>query len=333
MVLSYLRECVLTFNSAQVATTWANIKLRFPNATVQASSLDDFGRAVSSVKESLPVITSEIGQSWSYGAPAAAFKMAGFRELRRATLQAIADGRLSADDPSLLAYQRRIMKAPEHNFGLSIGQYLPQARQQGNWTNAEFESLRSSPGYAFVESGWFESRSFLWPVQRWLPSATAPPSSQWSAFEVELRERLAALVPAPPQVAGFTPIASGTFSVGPLKVTLRSTDGAITSLVDSRLSQARDWASSSHPMAALTYQTFSMDDFNEFNQQYNPFCGSPCGDFSKGGMATAKPVAGVYSPTMSQLYSRVDAGSTTFLAQLHFADELHTKYGAPGVTW
>lgn len=69
------------------------------------------------MRSSLPVITSEIGQSWSYGAPADPLKMAAFRAIRRTRNAAVEAGALAATDPDLLAYERRLwVGGPEHNW-------------------------------------------------------------------------------------------------------------------------------------------------------------------------------------------------------------------------
>merc|ERR1711937_670101 len=70
---------------------WAKLQAKFPEATIQASSMDDFYKEV--VKKgdlaSLPVVTGEIGDSWLYGAPADPIKVATFRETRRALEEAV----------------------------------------------------------------------------------------------------------------------------------------------------------------------------------------------------------------------------------------------------
>ncbi len=54
-------------------------------------------------------------------------------------------GALQAQNPYLLAYLRRLLKGPpEHNWGLSVGQFLPELRTvSGNWSNELFAAARA----------------------------------------------------------------------------------------------------------------------------------------------------------------------------------------------
>ena len=115
----------------QVETYWAEIQQRFPSANLVASTLDAFTRHVmaSSHLSRLPILTHDIGDSWLYEAAADPIKLSVFREARRITRAAIRAGHLSSTNPMLMRYSRRLLKGPpEHNWGLSIGQYLPQMR-------------------------------------------------------------------------------------------------------------------------------------------------------------------------------------------------------------
>ncbi len=76
-----------------------------------------------------------------YGAPADPFKMAAFREIRRTMVGAYDSGELVKGEAEATAYERRLLLVPEHNFGLSVGQYLPDLRQDnGNWSNPQVGS-------------------------------------------------------------------------------------------------------------------------------------------------------------------------------------------------
>jgi hypothetical protein len=93
----------------EVLAFWSLNRARFPNAKIVVSSIDAFTEAIAPLASTLPVITSEIGQSWNYGAPAAANKLAVFRESLRQRNAAVASGSLSASDPSLMAWERRLL--------------------------------------------------------------------------------------------------------------------------------------------------------------------------------------------------------------------------------
>ena len=222
----------------------ASLHAAWPGASVALSSLDAFAAAVlaSPAAASLPTLSSEVGDSWTYGAPADPAKLGRYRETRRAIADALAAGAFPAEDPQLTAFERRIaIGGPEHNWGLSIGQYLPGARTAGGtWSNAGFHAVRGRADYAFVEAGWAEKRAFLDPLP---PPAPTP---AWSEFLANLTARVDALLPrGPPDVSpssGFVRIANPAAPTvcGKVTVAFDPADGSIISLVNT--SNGYNWA-------------------------------------------------------------------------------------------
>lgn len=302
---------------AVVESWWAATQARFPNATIVLSSLDDFTRAVLPLADRIPQVTGEIGQSWSYGAPADPNKVANVRALRRVRNAGVQEGWLDALDADLLAFERRLLiGGPEHNAGLCFGCFLGPARTAaGNWSNAQFHELRYRPDYAFIESGNLEKRNFTVP----LPSSPTP-SAGWLRYLAEADAALAALTPAAPDLSGFTQVqpasafgACGRFSAARFS----PADGSLSSLVDG--ATGHDWVAPGAPvgLGAFAYRTYTEADFDRWNKEYNPGCGPPCGDFAKQGMDTANPVNKTWLPTLTSLWQRADAAQPcSFLAEL-----------------
>lgn len=130
----------------QVIENWAVFRTKYPNAQIVSSSLDDFALFVLNASTSLhlPVITSEIGDSWLYGAPAHPQKLAAYR-------QRIAQGAVGNDSFAL----HMLKGPPEHNWGLSVGQYAGTILgTDGNWSNALFWANRNQSVYAALEAEW-----------------------------------------------------------------------------------------------------------------------------------------------------------------------------------
>ena len=252
--------------------------------------------------------------------------MAGYRQLRRAIVAATtgSGAQLSPSDPDLLAFQRRInIAGPEHNWGLSIGDYLPGARSpKGNWSNADFERVRNRSDYALIESGWAEKRSFLTPLP---PIGT--PSAGWTAFTDALPAQMAQIEPSVPDLSGFTVVSdpSAAQSCGNFNIAFDPSDGSVWRLTDTL--SGHDWALPG--FLKFTYATHDEEAFNVFNMEYNPGCGPPCGDFAKGGMSSASPESREWSTSLRALYLRRGAAnnSCTFVAQLSLEPETTVKYG------
>jgi hypothetical protein len=59
------------------------VRQEYPKASVFSSTFDAFMEAVEPVKDQLPVVTREVGDTWMYGAPSDPLKMAQFRLVSR----------------------------------------------------------------------------------------------------------------------------------------------------------------------------------------------------------------------------------------------------------
>lgn len=311
----------------EVIDFWNSTQMRYPNAKLLLSSLDDFALAILPIAETLPQVTGEIGQSWSYGAPADPAKLAAFRAARRVRNDAVREGWLDALDPDLYNYERRLwVGGPEHNFGLCFGCFLPDGRRPFNWTNAEFHALRfADPRYVFIESGNLEKRNFTLPLP---PTSSSSPGflRYLDALLVEADDLIAKM----PDLSEYISVdASQSFqSCGRFSsITFNSTDGSISSLVDGLTSF--QWVQSgSLGLASFHYRTYTEEDFNVFNREYNPGCGPPCGDFAKSGMDSANPESKSWYPALKSLYQKQNAPSgCQFVASIELPDETVTKYG------
>jgi len=314
---------------SEVVNFWNATQLRYPNAQLLLSSLDDFALAILPIAETLPQVTGEIGQSWSYGAPADPGKLAAFRAARRVRNNAVSEGWLDALDPDLYNYERRLwVGGPEHNFGLCFGCYLPGGRStNGNWSNDEFHPLRFADSrYVFIESGNLEKRNFTVPLP---PSSSSSPGFlRYLDALVDEADALIAKVPDLSDYVIVDPSKSfencGRFS----SITFNSTDGSISSLVDGLTSF--QWVESgSQGLSSFHYRTYTEDDFNTFNREYNPGCGPPCGDFAKQGMDSANPESKSWFPTLDTLYQKQNGASNgcEFIASITLPQETVIKYG------
>jgi len=332
-------------SASSVASNYASAKAQFPGAKVYNSSFEFFVESVFASTpgaSSLPIITSEIGDSWLYGSPATPDKLAIFRESRRVVNEALAGllpGQtepLLEDDPNLIAFQRRIMVGgPEHNGGCSIGGYLPSCRgKNGDWNNSAFHNnLATRIDYMFVQGSYDEKLNFtsepLEPI--------APVSSAWLSFLQAREARIASLSPSVPDVSTneWTPLSnvSALQSCGRLQISINSTDGSISSLIDS--ASGHEWVGGTN-FAGFVYRTYDENDFSIFNAEYNPGCGTPCENFSKDGMDSALPESREWYPSVVGVYKKNNANpqsSCSLLVHLLMPIETVIKYGGSQDMW
>jgi hypothetical protein len=138
----------------QVAEVWRDLRRELPGADIRASTLDAFGDALWERRESFPVVTAEIGDSWIHGAASDPAKLARFRALQRLY------DRFAEDlTPARLSFGRDLALVAEHTWGVDIKSYLRDATA---WDRPAFEAMRKSDyRFRFVERSWAEQRAYL----------------------------------------------------------------------------------------------------------------------------------------------------------------------------
>lgn len=136
---------------AQAVEAHRDLRHALPEgAVIRASTLDAFGAEMWARRESFPVVTQEIGDSWIHGAGTDPAKMARFRALRR-----VHDA--AASEPP--AFGRALAMVAEHTWGVDIKSWL---RDETAWDRADFDRLRTSdPRFAYAEASWAEQRAYL----------------------------------------------------------------------------------------------------------------------------------------------------------------------------
>ena len=68
------------------------LRVQFPNAELQASRLEDFFEAALSIKDALPVLTNEIGDTWIQGVASDPRKCAEYRAVSRVMRNCLLSG-------------------------------------------------------------------------------------------------------------------------------------------------------------------------------------------------------------------------------------------------
>ncbi|MGN0885627.1 MAG: hypothetical protein ACI4RT_01390 [Candidatus Spyradenecus sp.] len=83
----------------QAKEVYADLRKRYPNAQAISTTLDTLGEELAKHREELPVITSEIGDTWIYGYASEPARMARFRALMRKYAEWIAEGNCAKAAP------------------------------------------------------------------------------------------------------------------------------------------------------------------------------------------------------------------------------------------
>src|SRR5690606_22226084 len=124
-----------------------------PGAEITASTLDAFGALMWDRRDTFPVVTEEIGDSWIHGAASDPIKLAQFRALQR-----LYDGFAENLTPERHAFGRGLTMVAEHTWGVDIKTYL---RDVGAWDRDDFERARADDyRFQYAEQSWQEQRDY-----------------------------------------------------------------------------------------------------------------------------------------------------------------------------
>jgi len=228
---------------------------QFPNAEIRASNLSEMANALEPHRDKLPVVTEEIGDTWIYGCASDPLKVTRFREISRLRDQWIASGELHAGDETDLQLLRHVLLEAEHTWGTDTKTWL----DFDNYVPAELAKMLDAKNYKIVEFSWQEKRRDLLDGVATLPvSLRSEAESLMRASTPAAEEEIAGKpIPHPPA----TPIETPHFI---LRFDPRL--GAITQLRNK--TTGREWASEKNPLALLTYQTLSQEDYRRFIASY-----------------------------------------------------------------
>lgn len=137
----------------EVHRIFASLRERYPSARIVAASLNDVAAALEPMRAGLPVVTSEIGDTWIYGYGSAPLRMARFRELGRLYDGWIRQGRLAPDSDAAIDFAVRLGMIAEHTWGADVKTHLR------NWDKYDFDSFtaaRTQPEFRFMKESWRE---------------------------------------------------------------------------------------------------------------------------------------------------------------------------------
>lgn len=285
----------------------------FPAAEVVASTLDAFANAVAPMQPSLPVVTAEIGDSWIHGVGSDPLTVARFRELCRLRREWLRRPSVDVDGDDFRDFSTHLLLVAEHTWGLAQSRFL---RDYDTYDAETFRAARTTPAYQRIEQSWRDHRAYV-------DDAVASLSPE---LQTDANSRLAGCVPIRPQ-----PLTdSGPTIHDPgLRVAIAPDTGTICELTSTR--DEHSWATPSRPLAALTYQTFSAEDYERFWREYirsHPWSDSWAReDFTKPGIERAGAVSKVWSPIVRRISRDADAGK--ILIESTFPPECSARFGAP----
>ena len=237
----------------EVQQTYSSLAAQFPNAQIVSTSLTEIANAVEPYRNSLPIVTSEIGDTWIHGVASDPLKLARYREVARLRQEWLAQKEFAAGDATDLALLQHVLLEVEHTWGTDTKTWL----DFDHYTPSDLATMLDTKNYKVVQFSWQEKRQDLFDGIAALPSPLRE-TAQDAVRNLEAK---------PPRLGHAKSVAAGSdIETRHFVVRLDPNSGALHRLYNKK--SKRDWASNEHPLALFSYQTLSQDDYAQFFASY-----------------------------------------------------------------
>lgn len=330
-------------SAEEVEAEFNRIRSLYPNASVEASTLDAYAESLLKAEDLLPVIEEEIGDTWIHGIASDPWKVCRYRALIGLKDQWEAEGKFTPKTRGYDAFMMNLMLIAEHTWGLDYKKYLADFK---NWTKEDFQKAREADAttlefltnrnaqmlhvldidfkryrggvftgsYRQYESSHAEQRDYLRKAVDQLPKE----------LKEEAEAALSACEPKKEEFTGRTAGVGEILSVGGWKVAVDGS-GALKKLEK----DGKDWAKDG-AIGRLGYETFNalncVQNYYRYNRAfYENGCWSE-GDFSKPGLEFVEDLENRYYEFGVR---RILATEDRLFIDLAGDGEAAEKYGCP----
>lgn len=133
-----------------------NLKTRYPESNIFPSSFEKYISKLIPIKNNLPVINTEIGDTWIHGLSTDPKKIAEFRLISR-YLEKNSD-KINKSSQIYKKIRLLLLKIPEHTWGLDQKIYLSD---DNNWNNKKFRSNLNNTNFKNIINSWLEQREYI----------------------------------------------------------------------------------------------------------------------------------------------------------------------------
>ena len=312
----------------EIVQEYDKMRRKFPGAVLRASTLDDYALKLRKVRDSLPVVNAELGDTWIHGAGSDPKKIAQYRQLMRLRRRWLAEANPPYPE-AIKAFSRYLIMVPEHTWGLDEKTYLADTT---TYSQAGLQAARQTlPNFKKFEESWQEQRAYL---------KQAVAALDGTPLAGEALGVLAGIEPRRPDLAGFKSIEDFTkaFDTPHFQFGFDRQTGAITRLVEKE--SGRDWASAKNRLGLFSYETFSSQDYRRFWDQYIINKDDPnttwwaIQDFTKPGIEQeAAPEHIRWEAELVKGYWNENPDGPEFLLELALPGAAFEKFGGPKEIW
>lgn len=254
-----------------VKNIFDDLREKYPNAEVVSTSLNHVAGIIESNKASLPVLTSEIGDTWIYGFGSSPVRIARYRALSRLYSKWLKEGRLDMNSTVAVNFALRLGMIAEHTWGMDTKTHLQ------NWDKYDvdaFNAARNDPAFRLNEESWRELDANVDKAVAVLPEDLRAEANK----ELENIGKAAHL-----QFGGQGRQVADITSSGALPVSVNGIDMNI---------------------GTLAYQAYSSEDFDDFQDRYLRYrYGWAISDLGKPGLDKSKAKSAAVTPVVKNAMS------------------------------
>ena len=137
----------------QVKEIFNGLHQRYPDAQIITTSLNDVAEVLLAMSDKLPVVTSEIGDTWIFGYASSPLAMSRYRELMRLYTRWLQNGKLDKNSDTAINYAVTLGLFAEHTWGVD---HLVHLRNWDKYKQDVFTASRNLPEFRLSEKSWEE---------------------------------------------------------------------------------------------------------------------------------------------------------------------------------
>eukprot|EP01084_Bolivina_argentea_P176231 305008_1 len=314
----------------------------FTNANVYISTLNNYINNLLSrqdIIDKLPVITSEISDTWQYGGAADAKKLQKFRIATNLRRQYLNENKVSLESDNFNNFSRFLSKNGEHTFGAGVHRWNQSIN---DWNNSQLNAAIKNNNADITEflDSWYEMRMFG------IDYALDALKISTDKNEINLYNDIMKQYNAIDNVVGpndlnnenkWKKIAnkSEVFSINNLyNIQFNALSGALNNIYDIRLNinYINDTIGSEYGYGLFYYTTRTEQDFAAWvkKYQYTPQnCSTAIGFCKNGLQQNANPIHMNLKANLVSLYQNME-NQNLFIEELNmgqYQNELKEKYG------
>lgn len=296
----------------EITQIFVDLKRRFPNAEVIATSLTVVANEVARHAYVLPVVSQEVGDTWIHGIASDPLKVARYRAISRLRQQWIDKSIFAVGDATDVGLLRHLLLEVEHTWGTDTKTWL----DFDHYVPKDLRAMLDTHNYKVVEFSWQEKRQELFSGIDTLPPA----------LKTEALAALDSLNAKPPQPLAQSLAVDTALDTKHFIVQLDKETGAIHKLHHKQT--GHDWAAKDHPLALFSYQTLSREDYAAFFRNYIISSGdSAKKDFGKPNIERFGAESRIWQPQLTRLETSEDETSHRLMAYLKIDDAVSLASG------